>query len=408
MATESTIRRDELHESLIRPENGTRAARPSGVAANGSSVQPFITGNGDHRKTLVVVFLRGGADGLNMVAPLGDPGYFKARPRIAIKESDAIKLDGFFGLNPILGGLERAWKDGSMSIVHAVGSEDETRSHFEAQDLMEHAGLAAGGWLGRFLRSRPNSVTGALSAVAVGRSMPECLRGAPSATVMESFKDFALGGDSRRMAGALAALYAAQGNGLGQAARDTLGALERIEKLRTSSYTPSNGAEYGRDSFSNGLLQVSRLIKARVGLEAASVDLGGWDSHFGQSTVMDPRMTELSKGLAAFYQDLGKEMENVSVVVMTEFGRRVAENSSFGTDHGRGSVMFVMGSGVSGGKVHGKWPSLKDEVLEGPGDLPVTTNYRDVLAPILQRHSPDANMRLTFPGHALKPLPVFG
>ena len=373
-----------------------------------ATVQPFITGNGDQRKTLVVIFLRGGADGLNMVAPLEDPGYHKARPRIAIKAADAIKLDGFYGLNPILGGLERAWKDGSMAIVHAVGSEDQTRSHFEAQDLMEHAGLAAGGWLARFLRSRQTNLVSALAAVAVGNSLPECLRGAPSATVMETFRDFALGGDSRRMAKALAGLYATQSSELGNAARDTLGALERIEKLRNANYTPANGAEYGREGFSHGLLQVARLIKARVGLEAASVDLGGWDSHFGQSTVMDPRMTELSKGLAAFYQDLGKEMEHVNIVVMTEFGRRVAENSSFGTDHGRGSVMFVMGGGVRGGKVYGQWPSLKDDVLEGPGDLPVTTNYRDVLAPILQRHSPDANMRLTFPGHELKPLPVLG
>lgn len=372
-----------------------------------STVQQFVTGNGDQRRTLVVVFLRGGADGLNMVAPLEDAGYYKARPRIAIKAGDAVKLDGFFGLNPILKDLEAAWKDGALAIVHAAGSEDQTRSHFEAQDLMEHGGLAAGGWLGRFLRSRARAVSGALGAVAVGRSLPECLRGAPSATVMESFKDFALGGDSRRMAGALAGLYAKYDHVIAGAARDTLAALERIEKLRNTAYHPAHGAEYGRDGFSQGLLQIARLIKARVGLEAASVDLGGWDSHLTQGSIMDPRMTELARGLSAFYKDLGREMENVSVVVMTEFGRRVVENSAFGTDHGRGGVMFVLGGGVNGRKVYGEWPTLKDEALEEPGDLPVTTNYRDVLAPVLQRHSPDTNLRMVFPGHELRPLTLF-
>jgi uncharacterized protein (DUF1501 family) len=373
-----------------------------------ANLQSFVTGHGDQRQTLIVVFLRGGADGLNMVAPLGDAGYYKARPRIALKESDSLRLDGFFGLNPILGGLERPWKDGALAIVQAAGSEDETRSHFEAQDLMEHGGLAAGGWLGRFLRSRPHTVSGALGAVAVGRALPECLRGAPSATVMQSFRDFTLGGDAPRMAAALAKLYGAQQDAMAGAARDTLAALERIEKLRNTPYQASHGAEYGRDEFSRGLLQVARLIKARVGLEAASVDLGGWDSHLTQSSVMDPRLTELSRGLAAFYADLGREMERVTVVVMTEFGRRVAENSAFGTDHGRASVMFVLGGGVQGGRVYGAWPTLSDDVLEGPGDLPVTTNYRDVLAPVLARHSPDAALRLVFPGHELKPLPLYG
>jgi uncharacterized protein (DUF1501 family) len=410
MATAPTTRRDELHESPLlseRPDrNGTRIAHPSQSVESKTNVQPFITGNGDQRQTLVVVFLRGGADGLNMVAPLQDDGYYKARPRIAIKPADAVKLDGFYGLNPILRPLENAWKDGALAIVHAAGSEDETRSHFEAQDLMEHGGLAAGGWLGRFLRSRANNVSGALSAVAVGRSLPESLRGAPSATVMESFRDFALGGNSRRLAGPLGSLYARSDSPLGPAARDTLAALDRIEKLRNTAYQPAHGAEYARDGFSQGLLQIARLIKARVGLEAASVDLGGWDSHLTQSSIMDPRMTELAQGLAAFYQDLGRDMDTVSVVVMTEFGRRVGENSAFGTDHGRGSVMFALGGGVKGGRVLGRWPTLKDEVLEGPGDLPVTTNY--VLAPILQRHSPGANLGFVFPRHEFKPLPMFG
>jgi uncharacterized protein (DUF1501 family) len=143
------------------------------------------------------------------------------------------------------------------------------------------------------------------------------------------------------------------------------------------------------------------LIKARAGLEAASIDLGGWDSHFGQATIMDPLMARLAKGLAAFGRDLGPDLQTTTVVVMTEFGRRVEENSAFGTDHGRGSAMFVLGGGVNGGKVHGKWPGLTREVLEGPGDLPVATNYRNVLAPILQRHGAGEQLDQIFPGFEL-------
>ena len=371
--------------------------------------QLALSGNGDQRQTIIAVFLRGGADGLNMVAPFEDDGYFKARPRIAIKKEDSVQLDDFFGLNPLLSELERPYKDGSLAIVHAAGSEDSTRSHFEAQDLMEHGGLLVpGGWLGRFLRALPDGGTGALSAVAVGRSVPECLRGAPASTVMESLDSFSLGKKAERMTAALTRLYGLENNALGNVAKDTFGAMKRIEKLRNEKYVPGNGAEYSYDEFSRGMQQVARLIKARVGLTTVSIDIGGWDSHFVQSSVMDPLMPRLAKGLNSFYTDLGREMENTTVVVMTEFGRRVYENASFGTDHGRGSVMFVMGGGVKGGRVIADWPSLDDKVLEGPGDLPVTTNYRNVLAPILSRFGIDDKMRKVFPDYDIKPLDLFG
>lgn len=369
--------------------------------------QTFITGNGDQRKTLVVVFLRGGADGLNLVAPLEDKGYYKARPRIALGKDTALKLDGFFGLSPLLKPLHNIYQAGELALVHAAGSEDDTRSHFEAQDLMEHGGVAGGGWLGRFLRARPGNVSGPLSAVAFGRAMPESLRGAPSATVMESLDDFLLGGQSRSLTASLEKLYGAENNAVGLAGRDTLSALRRIENLRNTPYQPAARADYGRDEFSRGLLQLARLIKARIGLEAASVDLNGWDSHINQNALMNPLMTRLGAGLAAFHRDLGSAMADVTVVVMTEFGRRLAENSAFGTDHGRGSVMFVMGGGIKGGRALGKWPGLKDEVLEGPGDLPVATNYRNVLAPLLQWHSPAADLARVFPQFTLDPLPLF-
>lgn len=373
-----------------------------------AAIEHFIHGDGDRRQTLVVVFLRGGADGLNMVAPLDDDGYYRARPRIAITKAKALMLDGFYGLNPLLSQLQSAYKDGVLGIIHAAGSEDDTRSHFEAQDLMEHGGLAGGGWLGRFLRAQTAGTSGPLSAVALGKEVPECLRGAPAATVFSSLDDFSLGANHDRLMTALARLYQARPDDLGAAGHSTLEAVRRIETLRTASYQPSHGANYGDDEFSRGLLQIARLIKSRVGLEAASIDLNGWDSHFGQSTIMDPLMARLGAGLGAFYRDMGREMDSTTVVVMTEFGRRVAENSAFGTDHGRGSIMFVMGGGIKGGRVFGKWPGLTQDVLEGPGDLPVVTNYRNILAAILQRHGAGDTLDKVFPNFALQPLNLYG
>ena len=380
------------------------------MASQPSTLNPQLglTGDGDQQQTLVVVFLRGGADGLNLVAPLEDDGYYRARPRIAIGRKSAVPLDGFYGMNPLLRALEPAYKNGALAIVHAAGSEDDTRSHFEAQDLMEHGGLTGGGWLARFLRAQNQAATGPLAAVALGKAIPECLRGSPAATVLQSLDDFSLGDQRPRLTQALAKLYAAQTDALAGAGRATLDALQRVEQLRNTPYHPASGADYGRDDFSRSLLQIARLIKARVGLQAASVDLGGWDSHFSQSLIMDPLITRLAQGLAAFYQDLGAAMKHTTVVVMTEFGRRVEENSAFGTDHGRGSVMFVMGGGIQGGHVLGKWPGLSREVLEGPGDLPVTTNYRNVLASILQRYGVGDKLNQVFPEFAIAPVPLYG
>jgi len=372
------------------------------------AIEHFIQGDGDRKQALVVIFLRGGADGLNMVAPLEDDGYYRARPRIAITKAKALALDGFYGLNPLLSPLQTAYKDGALGIVHAAGSEDDTRSHFEAQDLMEHGGVVGGGWLGRFLRARTAGTSGPLSAVALGKEVPECLRGAPAATIFASLDDFSLGANHARLMSSLASLYQTQPDDLGAAGRSTLEAVRRIEALRTASYRPSQGADYGNDEFSRGLLQIARLIKSRVGLEAASIDLNGWDSHFGQSTVMDPLMTRLAQGLGAFYRDMGREMDSTTVVVMTEFGRRVAENSAFGTDHGRGSIMFVMGGGIKGGQVFGQWPGLTRDVLEGPGDLPVVTNYRNILAAILQRHGAGDTLDKVFPEFELQPVSLYG
>jgi uncharacterized protein (DUF1501 family) len=370
--------------------------------------QALLTGNRDAQRTLIVVFLRGGADGLSLVPPLGDDNYFKARPRLGIARKEAVGLDGFFGLHPKLADLAPAFADGDLAIVHGAGSEDDTRSHFEAQDFMEHGGVTAGGWLGRHLRSRPPPASGALACVAVGKALPECLLGAPSATVMQSLDDFALGAKTPGLRTQLERLYAMEKGGLGGAARDTFDALQRIDAMRASAYTPDHGATYGTDDFSQGLRQLARLIKADLGVEAASIDLDGWDSHFTQQTLVDSHAARLGQGLGAFRRDMGSRMATTTVVVMTEFGRRVRENSSFGTDHGRGSVMFVLGGGVKGGRVMGPWTELRDDLLEGPGDLPVVNNYRDVLAPILRRHgATDEQLTRVFPDFTLKPIGLY-
>jgi uncharacterized protein (DUF1501 family) len=273
---------------------------------------------------------------------------------------------------------------------------------------MEHGGLAGGGWLGRFLRARSHGPSGALSCIAVGRALPESLLGAPGATVMQSLDDFSLGDSARGVRDQLRALYALEEGGLKAAANDTFEALGRIETMRNTPYRPAHGAEYADDSFGQGLKQIARLIKAGVGLESASIDLDGWDSHFTQETLLQPLMTRLGKGLAAFRRDLGRAMERTIVVVMTEFGRRVRENSAFGTDHGRGSVMFVAGGGVRGGRVIGPWPGLGDSSLEGPGDLPVLHNYRNVLAPVLLKHGiSQENLASVFPNFEVNALDLF-
>ena len=374
--------------------------------------QAIISANRDERRTLIVIFQRGAADGLALVPPIEDDHYYRARPRLGIRKDEAVRLDDRFGLHPNLRPLEAAWKEGELALVHACGIEDTTRSHFEAQDVMEHGGVAAGGWLGRFLRARPAPASGALACVAVGKALPESLLGAPTVTVMQTLNDFSLSGKSPALGSQLERLYAMESGQLGAAARDTFDAIQRIEAMQKEKYQPANGTAYGDDDFSRGLAQLAQLIKGGVGLEAASIDIDGWDSHFTQQTMLDPLTRRLATGLAAFHRDLGERMKTVSVVVMTEFGRTVQENSAFGTDHGRGGAMFVLGGGVKGGRFHGEWRGLGQ--LEPRGlsntyeDLPVLNNYRNVLAPILTRHGAGNTLGAIFPGFALTPINLYG
>ena len=368
----------------------------------------YMTEPDTQEHTLVVIFLRGGADGLNMVIPTEDDDYHRARPLIGISKNKALPLDSLFGLNPELSPLIPLYEEGMVSIVHQAGCEDESRSHFEAQDFMEQGGTAASGWLGRFLRYAPNVKGGPLSAIALGKTRPTCLWGAPSSLTMESFESFGIGEATPAFVPALAQLYGSENNALGQAGADALSAMVRIEALKSNTYSPNPNAIYPQGAFGDGLRQVAQMVKARVGLEAVSLDLNGWDSHFATSSLMNPLMRDLSNGLAALRNDLGSEMKRVTVAVMSEFGRRVYQNVSFGTDHGRGGVMFLMGGDIQGGTIHHNWKGLKPEHLAGAGDLTIEYNYRDVLAPILKRHGGLESLDTVFPDYGITPMALYG
>jgi uncharacterized protein (DUF1501 family) len=368
-------------------------------------------------RALVVLFLRGGADGLALVPPVGDDDYHRARPGMALDARDVLPLDGFFGIHPALEPLRRYYDAGQLAIVHACGSSDETRSHFHAQDLMERAGVSvSGGWLGRWLRAQATlagegAESSPLEALSVGTALAESMRGAPTAAVMRSLADLGGSAAEERLRDPLKRLYARDAL-LAAPARSALEAGARLRELERADPPPQHGAIYP-DRASHGqpaeelgrsLRLVARCLQGGVGLRAACVDLPGWDSHIAQATWIAPQMRALGAALAAFATDLGPRLDTTSVVVLSEFGRRVAQNASLGTDHGRGGALFVLGGGTPGG-VHCAWPGLATEALEGPGDLPVVHDYRDALAAVLARHGAGA-LDEVFPGHPIAPLPV--
>lgn len=362
---------------------------------------PAIEDAGRH--TLIVVFLRGGADTMNLVVPYADDGYYKARPTIAIKppgadadKGRALRLDDHYGFHPALQPLHEKFTEGRLAIVQGVGTDNSTGSHFECQDQMEHGdsmvGTAAGGgWLGRFLRERSSARLGPLSAVAIGTALPESLRGAPVASVMQSLDEIAMrtpSGKSEAAAAVLSALYGADVTVLGQQGRETLDLFKRVTALQQGSYVPSNGAKYPRDTFGDGMREIARLIKARVGLEVACIDLGGWDTHFFQGTTdsfQAARAKVLAEGLAAFDSDLRSERSSYTVMVTTEFGRRIYENASLGTDHGRGFALMTLSDRIRGGRILGQWPAVvENDSPAGPGGMKIEHDYRSVFTEVLQ------------------------
>jgi uncharacterized protein (DUF1501 family) len=373
---------------------------------------------------LVCVFLRGAADVLNMVVPHGEAAYYSARAALAIPRPDdpraradlrAIDLDGFFGLHPALAPLWPAWQARQLAFVHACGAPDESRSHFQAMELMERgvdsAAGPASGWLGRHLGSLSTGTRSPLRAIGLGERVPRALLGPVPAAALRSIADFHLGGDARaaeQLRGALAALYAG-GDPLDTLGREALGLAELIEQHDPLGYRPAADARYPEGDFGMGLRQLAMLIKAEVGLEVACLDMGGWDTHVAQGGSqgwMAGLLAELGAGLAALHADLAAQADRLLVVVMSEFGRRVEENGGLGTDHGHGSMLLLLGGGVVGGRVYGRWPGLAPEQLVGPGDLAVTTDYRDVLGEIVARRLNNPRLAEVFPGYTPRFLEV--
>lgn len=374
---------------------------------------PHVGPAGD---TLVCIFLRGGADGLNIVVPHGDDDYYARRPVLGIPRPDdnrarngrSVDLDGFFGLHPALAPLADVYTAGQLALVQAVGSPDETRSHFEAMDLMERGATRNGdytGWLARHLATLDTGNDSALRAIGVGDMLPASLTGAVSATALQSVGDYHLQADARagELQTLLHALYNQEADLLSAAANQTLAAIEALAKVDAVGYTPA-GRPYPETDFGAALRMTAQLIKAAVGVEVATIDLGGWDTHVAQGGAdgyMANLLTELGDGLAAFHEDLLTHLDGVTVVVMSEFGRRVQENGGLGTDHGHGNMMMVLGGGVNGRRVYADWPGLHDDALTGPGDLTITTDYRDVLGELLQKRLHNPRLADIFPGYTV-------
>ncbi len=376
---------------------------------------PHVGPRGD---TLVVIFLRGGADGLNIVVPHGDDNYYRSRPNIGIPRPDdnnnkngrTLDMDGFFGLHPALAALHPIYQSGDLAAIHATGSPDETRSHFEAMDLMERGATTNGdytGWLARHLATLDTGNNSALRAIGVGDMLPAMLTGAVSATALQSIGEYHLldaNGQAAEMQQLLQQLYAGQDDLLAAAAQQTFAAMDVLAKVDGSG---GNGRVYPETEFAQAMKIVADLILADVGVETACIDFGGWDTHVAQGSaagLMAGLLAELGEGMAAFYEDLQGKQDNVTVVVMSEFGRRVTENGGLGTDHGHGNMMLAMGKGINGGQVFAKWPGLHKEQLDGPGDLAITTDYRDVLGEILQHRLNNPRVSDVFPGYVMNEL----
>ncbi|MBI5303800.1 MAG: DUF1501 domain-containing protein [Chloroflexi bacterium] len=363
---------------------------------------------------LVCVFMRGAADCLNLVAPHGDKDYYAARATLAIAQpkasqnQTAIDLDGFFGLHPALRPFKAIYDARDLAIIHAVGSPDPTHSHFDAMDYMERGTPGekqmTTGWIGRHLQMMATSNQSPFRAIGMGALLQQSLRGTVPATALQSIADFHLQGDQRRvqqMQTALASLY--EGDGFIETnGQQTLQAMRDLAKITSSKYTPAGGAKYPDTAFGKSLMAIAQLIKAGIGVEVACADLGGWDTHVqqGNATGQQAQLAEeLSQSIAAFYTDMRDQMKQITLVTMTEFGRRVQENSNRGTDHGHGSAMFVLGGNINGGKVYGEWLGLGKDKLYGPGDLAVTTDFRDVLGEIVQKRLANSNLAGVFPNY---------
>ena len=393
---------------------------------------------GKRRKTLVCIFQRGAADGLSMVVPHGDPDLYRLRPALGIPRSQALDLDGFFGLHPSLESFLPIYKQGHLAIVHACGSPDGTRSHFDAQDYMESGTpgkkSVPDGWLARAVLACPEDrakMKSPFRAVAIGGQMPRSLQGDAGALAIPDLRSFgvaeaafasrpARGGKGRKGAGggddgvmtaarpvgpasSFETLYdQAVGDVFHGPGRESFDAIKMLRQANPGGYTPANGAQYPNGRYGESLKQIAQLIKADVGLEVAFAESGGWDTHVNQGAAQGQlanRLAEFGRGIAALYQDLGDRMSDVVILTMSEFGRTARQNGNNGTDHGHATAFFALGGGVRGGKVLGQWPGLADEQLYERRDLALTTDFRAVFGEVALKHLGARNMARVFPGY---------
>jgi uncharacterized protein (DUF1501 family) len=371
------------------------------------------------RDVIVSIFLRGGADGLSLVVPFGENAYYSLRPTIAIPRPDssnanrAVDLNGFFGLPPAMASLLPAFQAGHLLIVHATGSTDPSRSHFDAQAFME-IGIpgereVATGWLGRHLASKPPmKPDAALRALAFNYGLPLMLAGAPDTLPIPNPANFGIAGTSSTRTARLnwlGAAFASQPDPLRTSAMNTQRTITQLSAINIGAYAPAGGAVYPNSSFATALRSTAALIRADVGVEAVQIDVGGWDTHSAQGPLtggMSNTMRGLADALAAFHADMAgaSRLGRLTVVAMSEFGRKAQENGSQGTDHGHGNVMFVIGGSVAGGQVMTIWPGLQTAQLYQQQDLQVTIDYRDILAEIVSRRLGNNQLDLVFPGYA--------
>jgi uncharacterized protein (DUF1501 family) len=417
--------------------------RGSAIAMAGMGEAPMwlaraAATEGRKRKTLVAIFMRGAADGLNIVAPFGDPRYRELRPNLALQAprqgddnnngpfGSVIDLDGKFGLNAGLRSLKPLWDSKQLAIIQATGSPDPSRSHFDAQDYMESGtpGKTGNGWLNRALGDGADSSP--LRAVALSNRVPRTLRGEHEAIALGNVQDFNIS-DKDRMA-ILQNMYSLTPDATlrrtGKDAFDAMKMLQSMDKppapnpgfrggsIGTTAGTlagtlasgPNTAGANNRPAYQAGgplgrnLQQLAQLIKSDAGVEAAFAEVDGWDHHQNENQQLAGLLNQFSNAIAAFCQDLGDRMEDVVIVTMSEFGRTVEENGNGGTDHGHGSMMMVLGGPVAGGKVYGQWPGLEKEQLFEGRDLAVTTDFRTVLSELVRGHLGQTDLSAVFPG----------
>ena len=365
------------------------------------------------RPVIVQVFLRQAMDGLTTVVPHADGDLYAFRPTLAVPPpgatDGALDLDGFFGFAPAAAPLLTPFNDGNLIVVHACGSPDSTRSHFEAFARMEIAdpslplGVLTTGWLTRYLQETAASATGGLRGVGAGNFLPYSLRGASKTLPVPNFEDFQFPGRAVSAGERQAAIfdaYARRHAPLSTTALDTIASFG-LGGIDFAAYVPENGAVYPNTTYGTRLRNVAALIKGDIGLEVVNIDVEGWDLHANLGPLHGPMarlLDELTRGLEAFYLDLLGHLDDYVLVCLSEFGRHVPENASAGLDHGHGNAMFVMGGHVNGGQVLADWPGLSRAVLDN-GDLAITIDYRDILGEVLIDRCGITNLAPIFPLH---------